>query len=289
MTGAPLAEVALLSAALGCYAAALAAGGRGWVLAGGGRVRGLRGLRDPAALEHAMLALLWLALMLHAASLGARWVLLGHGPFTTLYEILSSNVWSLALCTTLLAQALPAVRAALPLALLPVAVLALWMLAADASPGHLPPTYATALLYLHALTGKAFLGLLLAALGVAALPWLRRLPRLNGAALTRLPLDAALAELAARLAAAAFVFDTLMLVVGAAWAQDAWGRYWAWDPLETWAFITWVALAIVLHARGTWRLPPAALAPMLFVVFVLAFLTFFGVPFVSTSPHKGAI
>jgi ABC-type transport system involved in cytochrome c biogenesis permease subunit len=114
-------------------------------------------------------------------------------------------------------------------------------------------------------------------------------PRLDGAALTRLPPDAALAELAARLAAAAFVFDALMLVVGAAWAQDAWGRYWAWDPLETWAFITWVALAIVLHARSTWRLPPTTLAPMLFAVFVLAFLTFFGVPFVSTSPHKGAI
>lgn len=280
MNGAPLAEVALLAPALACYAGTLGVAGRGWRLAPSTAV---------VFNERAMLALLWLALALHAAALIARWLTLGHGPFTTLYEILSSNVWSLALCVALVAQALPAARPALALALLPVALLAVWMLAADASPGHLPPTYATALLYLHALTGKAFLGLLLAALGVAALPWLRGLRWFTQGPLSALPADAALAELAARLAAAAFVFDSLMLVVGAAWAQDAWGRYWAWDPLETWAFITWVALAIVLHARSTWRLPPRALAPMLLAVFVLAFLTFFGVPFVSTSPHKGAI
>jgi hypothetical protein len=53
------------------------------------------------------------------------------------------------------------------------------------------------------------------------------------------------------------VFDTLMLIVGAVWAQDAWGRYWAWDPLETWAFASWLALAAALHARATLRPAPA--------------------------------
>jgi ABC-type transport system involved in cytochrome c biogenesis permease subunit len=85
------------------------------------------------------------------------------------------------------------------------------------------------------------------------------------------------------------VFETLMLIVGAVWAQDAWGRYWAWDPLESWAFFTWVALALALHARATLRPTPARFAVWLMVVFAIAFLTFFGVPFISTAPHKGAV
>ena len=91
-----------------------------------------------------------------------------------------------------------------------------------------------------------------------------------------------------RLLAFAFCFESLMLVFGAVWAQDAWGRYWAWDPLETWAFLTWLCVIFVLH----WRLnhPRKAIYALLVSgCFVLAFLTFFGVPFVSTAPHKGMI
>jgi ABC-type transport system involved in cytochrome c biogenesis permease subunit len=88
---------------------------------------------------------------------------------------------------------------------------------------------------------------------------------------------------------AALVFHSLMLIAGAVWAQDAWGRFWAWDPLETWAFVTWLALAAAVHARLTWRIGPRSGALLIAAVFVIAFLTFFGVPFVSLAPHKGAV
>jgi hypothetical protein len=85
----------------------------------------------------------------------------------------------------------------------------------------------------------------------------------------------------------AFLFESMMLLTGAIWAQDAWGRYWAWDPLETWAFLTWLALAFGLHLK-IWLRPPAVVwSGMVTAVFVLAFVTFFGVPFVSDVPHKG--
>ena len=80
-----------------------------------------------------------------------------------------------------------------------------------------------------------------------------------------------------------------MLIAGAIWAQDAWGRYWAWDPLETWSFITWLLLALALHVRVTFKPTPVRTAWMVMVVFVMAFLTFFGVPFISESTHKGAV
>jgi ABC-type transport system involved in cytochrome c biogenesis permease subunit len=86
-----------------------------------------------------------------------------------------------------------------------------------------------------------------------------------------------------------FIFESLMLVAGAIWAQDAWGRYWAWDPLETWSFLTWLVLGIGLHARVTFKLSPRTGAILVISVFVIAFLTFFGMPFISTTPHKGAV
>jgi hypothetical protein len=53
--------------------------------------------------------------------------------------------------------------------------------------------------------------------------------------------------------------------------------------------VTWLVLAGFLHARASLRLAPAAGAAMIMAVFVVAFLTFFGVPFVSVAPHKGAV
>lgn len=234
-------------------------------------------------------AVLALAVALHTAALALRWQALGHGPFTTLHEILSSSLWSLALVMAVAGALSREVRAAQALAAPLWWLLGGWLLLSNPGPGHLPPTYATVLLYLHALVGKGFLALLLLALVLALLPWARRRwPR--AARWQGLPGDARFDHLAHGCAAFAFVCQTLMLIVGAVWAQDAWGRYWAWDPLERWAFVTWLALAAALHARST---TPGSAArrfgPWLAAVFALAFLTFFGVPFISQVPHQGAI
>lgn len=265
-------EAALLWPALACYAGAA----------------GLAAAAPRARTERLGAVALAVGLGLHTLALAGRWQEYGHGPFTTLYEILSSNLWSLALVLALAGWALREVRAVALLAWPVLLLLAAWLLIAHPGPGHLPPTYATVLLYLHTLVGKLFLGLLLVATALAAVPAWRRsawgMRRFAAAAS-----DARLDALAHRFAAAAFVFETLMLIVGAVWAQDAWGRYWAWDPLETWAFLTWLALALALHARASLRPSPARFGLWLLGVFVLAFLTFFGVPFISTAPHKGAV
>jgi ABC-type transport system involved in cytochrome c biogenesis permease subunit len=226
--------------------------------------------------ERWILALLALGLALHGAALAARWIAVGHGPFITLFEILSSNVWSLTLVFTLAYWRVPAVRPAAAFVMPVLFILMGWLLVAHPGEGHFPPTYRTLWLYVHVALGKVFLGAVLVAVG------------LSGLVLARLAAQG-LEELAFRFMAIGFVFETLMLVSGAVWAQDAWGRYWAWDPLETWAFLTWLSLAAFLHARVAFRVGPRTSALMIIGVFVLAFLTFFGVPFISTAPHKGAI
>lgn len=243
------------------------------------------GFAVSAGWRRAVLVLMTAGLVLMTAGIALRWSVVGHGPFTTLYEVLASSVWSLVLIYTVAYAALPAVRGTGALVLPLVVVLAGWMLASDCSVGHLPPTFDTPLLYIHSVFGKLFLGLLMiaAALGIVLL--VRR--TLASESFVDMPSDGRLLELSYRFAAFAFIADTAMLVVGAVWAQDAWGRYWAWDPLETWAFLTWLALAFALHLK-IWVRPPAVVwGGMVCAVFALGFLTFFGVPFVSDTPHKG--
>jgi cytochrome c-type biogenesis protein CcsB len=73
--------------------------------------------------------------------------------------------------------------------------------------------------------------------------------------LDRIPSAAALDKLTYRTVIFGFPVWTFGVIAGAIWADQAWGRYWGWDPVETWAFITWVIYAAYLHARATggWR------------------------------------
>jgi cytochrome c-type biogenesis protein CcsB len=93
----------------------------------------------------------------------------------------------------------------------------------------------------------------------------------------RLPSAAMLDELAYRTTAFGFPIWTFAIIAGAIWAQAAWGRYWGWDPKETWSFISWTIFAAYLHARATagWRGRRAAwlsllgLAALLFNFYVV--------------------
>lgn len=83
-------------------------------------------------------------------------------------------------------------------------------------------------------------------------------------------------ELAHTVHLVAFPIWTFAVMAGAVWAENAWGRYWGWDPKETWAFITWVFYAAHLHALSTvgWRRRAGYLALAGFAAFLF---NFFGV------------
>jgi ABC-type transport system involved in cytochrome c biogenesis permease subunit len=232
--------------------------------------------------------LLDLALLLVAFGLAVRWQRLGHGPFLDMFEILASSLFSLGLIAACAARRDALLRAGAPIVLSLLALMGLWLLATDPADTHLPASYQTPVLWFHVLLGKLFLGCALWALGLAGVLLLRR-TAFGARAFARAPDDATLDTSAWRVMQMALLFESLMLVAGAVWAQDAWGRYWAWDPLETWAFLTWLLLVGALHARRSMALPPAVCAWLVVGVFTVAFLTFFGVPFVSVAPHKGAV
>ena len=88
-----------------------------------------------------------------------------------------------------------------------------------------------------------------------------RTPRFPVSLGASLPAASSLDRASYAVIAFAFPVWTFAIIAGAIWAEAAWGRYWGWDPKETWSFITWVLYAGYLHARATagWKGRKAAL------------------------------
>ena len=105
---------------------------------------------------------------------------------------------------------------------------------------------------------------------------------------SRLPSAAVLDRVAHRTAVLGFPIWTFAVIAGAIWAEAAWGRFWGWDPKETWSFVAWVVYAAYLHARTTagWRGRPAAWVNVLGLAVMIFNLTF--VNLVSSGLHSYA-
>ena len=105
----------------------------------------------------------------------------------------------------------------------------------------------------------------------------------------RFPTSAILDELSYKSVAWGFIFFTLgALILGAVWANKAWGTYWSWDPKETWSLITWFIYAAYLHARVTrgWRGKKAAYVAIF--GFLSTVFLYWGVSFVLPGLHAYA-
>ena len=130
--------------------------------------------------------------------------------------------------------------------------------------GQLPPALQSYWLAIHVTsitlaTGAFVVAALLAITYLLADRHARRaaagLPTRADAIFSILPVPKVIDQLAYRTVVFGFPLWTFGIIAGAIWADEAWGRYWGWDPTETWAFITWVVYAGYLHARATagWR------------------------------------
>ncbi len=238
--------------------------------------------------ERTVLALMTTGVLLHSAAIGLRWERIGHLPVGTAFEALSANVWGLALAVTVAYWRIPAYRPAMSISMAVIFLVMGWMMLIPDYDSVLPATYNTIWLFIHIGFYKIFLGAALVAVGVAGVVLLRS-RGIGVQQFARMPDDRSLDELGLRCMIMALIFDSLGLIAGAIWAQDAWGRYWDWDPLEVWSLLTWIAIAASIHLRITLRVSTVQNALVINGVFILAFLAFFGIPFVSRAVHQGAV
>ncbi len=85
-----------------------------------------------------------------------------------------------------------------------------------------------------------------------------------------------------RIVSVGFFLLTLGILSGSAWAQQSWGRYWGWDPKETWSLITWILYALFLHARVVRGWSGRRLAFIVILGFLAVLFTYFGVNYLPT-------
>jgi cytochrome c-type biogenesis protein CcsB len=208
-------------------------------------------------------ALTVLGLVLHAVSIAIRGTAVDAVPWSNMYEFASvaGAVGVLAFLAVLWKA--PAIRHLGGFVLLPVVLLmflAGTVLYSKAQP--LVPALQSYWLAIHVTLVSIAEGALMTSAVLTVLYLVKQrhdrldgtpgyTPRTIGLLAARLPAAATLDKVAYRIVAFAFPLYTVAIICGAIWAEAAWGRYWGWDPKETWAFIVWVVYACYLHARAT--------------------------------------
>jgi len=81
-------------------------------------------------------------------------------------------------------------------------------------------------------------------------------------------------------------FTAGALVFGAIWAEQAWGRWWSWDPKETWALVTWLVYTGYLHVRLVMKRKDSLPAILAVAGFLCTVFTFFGVNYLLSGLHS---
>jgi len=107
--------------------------------------------------------------------------------------------------------------------------------------------------------------------------------------LARFPKPDDLDDLNHRMILFGFLFLSAGIITGAVWANSAWGRYWGWDPKETWSLITWFIYATILHARLMHGWHGKRIAYLSIIGFASVLFTYFGVNLLPGLHSYGSI
>jgi ABC-type transport system involved in cytochrome c biogenesis permease subunit len=103
-----------------------------------------------------------------------------------------------------------------------------------------------------------------------------------------LPAPEKLDGLMYRTASVAFAGLAILLITGAIWANESWGRYWGWDSKETGAFVAWLTYGGFLHARIARGVTGRRSAYFAIVAFLLVIFTYLGVSYLLPGLHSYA-
>ncbi len=229
-------------------------------------------------------------LLFHSVSIALRWIETGHGPYITMYEVLSKYAWFSVVIFLLVQQKYEKIKIA-GFIVMPVSFLIMGVgLTYSRDIQAIPASLRSYWLIAHVVFANLAFGSILVAVGIAALYILKE-RRLRDSELNedsfynRLPELKVMDELMYRFVASGLLFLTIMIGAGAIWANQTWGRYWGWDPTETWSLVTWFMYGICLHLRLNvgWTAKRIAWF-IIFSIFVLAFSAF-GVGYVYSGLH----
>lgn len=212
-----------------------------------------------------------LAAFFLAVNLVSRAITTGHGPWANQHEFAVAFSFGMLFTYTLFVWRYK-VRM-LGLFVLPVILaMLIYALTVDSTVRPLVPAlHNNTMLAIHVACAMLAYGAGVVAFGAAALYLVHPHVRWKG-----MPDRELLDEIGYRAAILTYPLLTIMIILGAVWADVAWGRYWSWDPKETAALVTWLIYGAYLHARISrdWRGDRAAW--LLILGFAAILFTFFG-------------
>lgn len=227
-----------------------------------------------------------LGLIPHAVAIAIRWVQVGHGPYVGFYEVASSEAWVGVAIFALVAWRYPRLRGAGVLLFPATFLLVGGAVLSPSEPKELIPALRSWWLVLHVIFAKLAYGPYLLALDLSVLYWLKVKGFIKADVINRrLPEPAVLDEIAYRLIGFGFLMHGVMNVAGAIWANQAWGSYWSWDPIETWSLISWIVFAIVLHLRLVHGWRGGRAVGSVIVAGIVTVFAFFAVPYIYGGSH----
>ncbi len=228
--------------------------------------------------------------LFHSVSIALRWMETGHGPYITMYEVLSKYAWFSVVIFLLMQQKYEKIKIA-GFIVMPVSFLIMGVgLTYSRDIQMIPASLRSYWLIAHVVFANLAFGSILVAVGIAALYILkerrsRNLEMKEDSFYERLPGLKVMDELMYQFVAAGLLFLTIMIGAGAIWANQTWGRYWGWDPTETWSLISWFTYGICLHLRLNVGWSGKRIAWfIIFSLFILAFSAF-GVGYVYSGLH----
>jgi len=215
-----------------------------------------------------------LALLFLTACVVMRTIETGHGPFGNQYEFSVAFGWGMIaayLCFEHRYQVRTIALLILPL----TAALLLYAISVGATANPLMPALQNNLLLtIHVALAIVAYGSFSISFAAAALYLIQ--PEEGRRGSSRLPRPELLDEIGYRAVIVGFPLLTMVVVLGAVWAQIAWGSYWSWDPKETASLLTWLIYGAYLHARVARGWVGRRAAWLLIGAFTSVVLTFFG-------------
>lgn len=232
-------------------------------------------------------ALILLCVLVHTIGLALRWYVSGHSPWSNAYESMLYIAWAAGVAgVVFFRKSNLALCAASFLAGIALFVAHLGFM--DPQIGNLVPVLKSYWLNIHVSVITAsygFLGLCFIVGVITLVMFIFRNPNRPNIDHTILSLSA-INEMS-------MILGLLMLTVGnflgGVWANESWGRYWGWDPKETWALISIGVYAVILHLRFmNFAFMPYIFASASVVGFYSILMTYFGVNYYLSGMHSYA-
>jgi cytochrome c-type biogenesis protein CcsB len=195
----------------------------------------------------------------------------GHWPLTNRYEFSLFMAWSILVVFLLFGLYRGNGKANLCVILMALLVIsyAITRPAEEHQIHSLLPVLRSGWLQVHVISSVLAFGLLAVAAGVAIARLWPQVPVVDELFYVKLDSDIM------RAVNLGFLWLTMSLLAGAIWARAAWGRYWGWDPKESWTLVTWLWYLLVLHLRPLprWRGRPVAVLVLIgLLVLVFGFI-----------------